>query len=572
MDKILNNPYRILGVLAGTSVKDFEKQVRKLKKFVEAGIELKDDYSFPILGNVSRNFETINNCINQLNLDYEKFTAALFWFWNGNAIIDEPAFQELRDGEVEKAKEIWYKLTTNNKISRKNYSAYHNLSVLILSNCINGNKINENALKNGLGLRLKILESDLLEYFKSTITDITFEITKKEAQLLFLNEIKNEVLKNNKLSIETFIEFIKEYDFIAKHDFINSLINEIIDNIKNEINISKLKRKSTKENAFEAGNNLIKMTKDSINHLKNILGENDIKYISNADLLANEILQCGIDFFIHYRETDYDPSEKVMYLFQTAKSICKGKLTTQRVNENIQNLTKWINDKPERIKEQKVKIHLDQIVKLIEEYRIKEYRIDTAIKLLNDAKPILMKIKHILGKDDDYYLKISTIVVATAQDMLVKELNDVQYYLENQIDLFLDYTKIRFINLLKDTFTRGWECVQLLKTFDMTYEFKVKSFDRNVSAIKQTCEMLGITTSYYKKSSVEKEKIEQQTQQEKQVFNYSTNKIKKKNSKIKTWLILISGFIGLIISDDFGGVIWGAILGWILAKMFVDDI
>jgi hypothetical protein len=92
MDIIQNNPYRILGLLVGTTTREQTKQINRLKKFIEAEQEPQDDFSFPILGNLHRTLNSVEDAASKLNLDSDKMNAALFWFWNGNPITDEAAF------------------------------------------------------------------------------------------------------------------------------------------------------------------------------------------------------------------------------------------------------------------------------------------------------------------------------------------------------------------------------------------------------------------------------------------------------------------------------------------------
>ncbi|MDR1859745.1 MAG: hypothetical protein LBR06_02330 [Bacteroidales bacterium] len=52
MDIILNNPYRILGVLAGASAKEVTRQTNRLCKYLAAEQEPPaDDYSVPASAN-----------------------------------------------------------------------------------------------------------------------------------------------------------------------------------------------------------------------------------------------------------------------------------------------------------------------------------------------------------------------------------------------------------------------------------------------------------------------------------------------------------------------------------------
>ena len=157
MDLVLKNPYRILGLLVGSSIREHEKQVRRLKQFIEAEQTPEDDFSFPKLANMERTSENVSEAASKLNLDSDKMNAALYWFYPGNPITDEPAFDSIKEGEIAQAKNIWTKLTSNGEVTQKNASAYSNLGTLYLSGIIQEQNTDEYTLEKGILLKLKFL-------------------------------------------------------------------------------------------------------------------------------------------------------------------------------------------------------------------------------------------------------------------------------------------------------------------------------------------------------------------------------------------------------------------------------
>src|SRR5690606_8271462 len=115
MNTILNNPYRTVGLLVGATAKEQTKQISRLKKYIEAEQDPQDDFSFPALGDFHRTIDSVEEAASKLNLDNDKINAALFWFWNGNPITDEAAFDALKDGNTDDAIEIWRKLIYNSE-------------------------------------------------------------------------------------------------------------------------------------------------------------------------------------------------------------------------------------------------------------------------------------------------------------------------------------------------------------------------------------------------------------------------------------------------------------------------
>ena len=115
MNLIINNPYRILGLLVGSSAAQQNRQISRLKMYIEAEQEPEQDYSFPSLGINKRSIEKIESAASKLNLDADKMLYSLFWFYNGNPITDEPAFDALREEGTEEAPEIWRNLAINDE-------------------------------------------------------------------------------------------------------------------------------------------------------------------------------------------------------------------------------------------------------------------------------------------------------------------------------------------------------------------------------------------------------------------------------------------------------------------------
>ena len=75
MKSILNNPYRTIGLLVGATAREQEKQIRRLKQFIEAEQEPQNDFSFPTLGQLNRTVDSVMDAASKLNLDSDKINA-----------------------------------------------------------------------------------------------------------------------------------------------------------------------------------------------------------------------------------------------------------------------------------------------------------------------------------------------------------------------------------------------------------------------------------------------------------------------------------------------------------------
>lgn len=267
--------------------------------------------------------------------------AALFWFYKGNPITDEPAFDAIKEADLDQVLNIWSKLTSNGEVSQRNASAYSNLGTIYLSGILEGTNTNEALLEQGLSLKLKFLESDFIKDFKALATDETYKTTKKELQLLFLNQVQAEIEKSGGITSNKLLDILIKQEFSAKEDFLKGFVQKPIEQIEHRIETAKNKRKANKANAAKAGQELFTATASYLTQLKSIVGANDLKFTSISDKVANEVLQCSIDYFNDSQEKEgsSDYAETAIKLAKQAETLAIGKLTKDRVIDSIETLS-----------------------------------------------------------------------------------------------------------------------------------------------------------------------------------------------------------------------------------------
>ncbi len=481
MELIKNNPYRIVGLLVGATAKEQERQIRRLKQFIEAEHEAEEDFSFPALGKIIRTLDTVSDSASKLNLDSDKMNASLFWFYNGNPITDEPAFDALKDSNLEQTINIWTKLTSAAEITHRNASAFSNLATLYLNH-----NTDENCFDLGISLKLKFLESEFMKDIKAVATDETYKTTKKELQLIFLNQIQSEIDSNNGIKANKFLEILNKQTFSAKEDFLKSYSQRYIEQIERIIEETRKKQKANPAKAGDYGNELYKTSKPLLTCIISILGKSDIKIISVSDKIANEVLQCSINLFNHFHESATEVGEIALDLNKKAKSIALGSVIRERINESSPIVERYINERSEREKQAKILIDLEAWKNLIDEYERKSETIENAKALINKSKPILLNIKSVLGSVDNLYLKLSTRVASQAQSYVINEVNRVQ---ENLTLEFLNDPNAT-INKLKSTLNQAWEVTLLIGTLDMEHDFRTNRYNPNKETLKSLIEQL----------------------------------------------------------------------------------
>lgn len=542
MQTITNNPYRITGLLVGATAREQDRQIKRLLQYIEAEQEPEDDFSFATLGNLKRTVESVNEAASKLNLDNDKLNAAIFWFFKNNEITDEPAFDALRDSDIQTAVNIWSKLTNSNEITLRNFSAYQNLSTLLLCKSLNGVSINESLFVEALSLKMKFLESDFVKDFKSKATDETYKTTKKEIQLSFLISLQQEIEKHECISSFKFIEILSNLDFTAKEVFIDTFINNHIEKIEIFLNNCKKHRKEIKKDVIVAATNLYNETQPLIALVKKVIGSSNLKFTSISDKVSEEILQCGIQLFNDFKgHKTYDPGEPAMKLFQKANSLAQGSIVKQRCQENTENLQDWIDEKPERDKQSKIKEDLDFLVEVFKEYDLKSETIENAKSLIVKCKPSLENIKSALGRTDDLYIKLSTRVAIQAQSILVEVVNKSQTE----------------TSTLYYTLSNAWLVTILIGTLDMETDFKTNSYNKNKETLKNICSRFGINTSSTTTTTTTQSQSRISSSQSQTVSNSNTNKPLSSSTNTNTasnssWInenpgCLIMIIVGLVI-------------------------
>lgn len=493
MELIKNNPYRITGLLVGTSLREQTKKVVRLKQFIEAEQEPKDDYCFPILGKLNRTVESVNSAASKLNLDSDKMNAALFWFYNGNAITDEPALEALKVAEQQITTDIWTKLTVSGEVTQRNCSAFQNLSTLLLCNAFTDATLINSNLELGISLKLKFLESEFAKEFKALATDETYTTTKKELQLMFLQNVQNEIEKHGGIKSNKFLEIINKQEFSSKEDFLKGFVHKPIEQIEKKIEEAKTKRKANKANCISIGKALYDQTNESLIQLKSILGIANIKFSIISDKVSDEILQCGIDYYLFFRDSNTDPGKETMDLFRKAKTLAIGNIAKQRCQENTESVQEWINNKPERDKQKLIESDLSALIEILKTFEIRNKTIENAKSLINQCRPRLNGIKSVLGSSDVLFLKLSTSVASMAQHYIIEEVNDAQ----NNIELQLRIDRYGTLNRLKLVVTNAWVATVLIDSLDMEYDFKTSRFNKNKESLRGLCTQLGISTTYF---------------------------------------------------------------------------
>lgn len=491
MELITKNPYRQLGLLVGASALQENNHKTRINQYLEADHEIPKqyiEYGFDCLGKIQRTTTSITKAASNITLDVDKMTAALFWFYKGNEITDEPAFDALKDNDVNSAIEIWTKITADKEVTARNFSAFHNLSTLLLCKGYGERTWETDFFENSIKLKLRFLESDYVTDFKIIATGKTYNPSKKEIQLVFLNLVYADIERKGDAGLNHFLRAINSLEFDAKLEFKNNFALNLISKIEKEIELAKSKRKQNKADGLQIGKELIRKTAVGLSYIKSVFGTDNLKFTTISDKVAEEILQCGIDYFKHFKNTDFDPSVETMDLLEKAHDLAIGNIVIQRCEDNIEQLEEWIDEKPNRDKLESIEVDLNSLIDLLQTFENRSATIENTKDLINQSKPLLNNIKSVLGSTDDVYLKLSTRAAIIAQHNIIEKVNDAQ----DNLDMKLAIDRTGTINRLKITLRKALEVTTLLGTFDMESDFRTNRYNNNKASLMGLCSQLGV--------------------------------------------------------------------------------
>jgi hypothetical protein len=188
MNAIKENPYRTLGLFGNTTEKELQKQIAIIKRYTEVGKSKSFDFDFPFLGDFKREQQTVKDAASKIEQAKNKVLYALFWFIK-NDPVDEVALNHLKDGNLDKAIEIWEKTLKDSVITAKNFSAISNLSTLQLAVTTNNGSFDVDKFNSSMDLKGKLLTSDFFNNFISTVAGNEMSISRVTIIKDFADEI-----------------------------------------------------------------------------------------------------------------------------------------------------------------------------------------------------------------------------------------------------------------------------------------------------------------------------------------------------------------------------------------------
>jgi len=411
MKIIHKNPYRVLGLPITADEKKIRKRIDDLGISSEMGKEISYDTDLPFLSNFKRTPETIRAAASQIERPENKVFYSLFWFWIKSP-IDEFVLEILKEGQVEKAIELWEKALTGDETNKDNYSILRNLSVLYMATSSDYETINEYYLSRGIELSGKIFTRDEIKKYSHLITGNKYNIDEEKLQREFIDEIitftGNILDKPQGIPTGTFVHYFQSFPDESYQYVIERYTSKVIKKIESEIDNTKQHRKKNPLDCYRRGIELNRNTRDDLEYLKTILPHSDYQFELIADKIAEEILRCSVDLYTATSELDNWTAyiENSLTLTKIAAKIAIGERAQQEIKKDLSFTENVIKKRREVENRNNI---VDSIVKELrsipENIEIVDTRVLLSIarKVTDNCKPKVIQLKNELQIDDNKF-------------------------------------------------------------------------------------------------------------------------------------------------------------------------
>jgi hypothetical protein len=531
MNIIKQNPFRILGLTGNATERELQKQLGKIKAFERVGKKVSLEYDFNFLGALIRNLDEIQQASNRIEQSHKKLLYSLFWFVK-NTQFDEIAFNNLKERETDKAIEIWKK-TLKEEITSKNYSSYLNLSTLYIALSTIDDQIELQQLQAGISLKGNLIHSENLKDFSKLVTGNGIASDPIEVSKKFVDEIiellKPYLNKRNGISTNNLISLFGTFP-TSIQKYVSAKFTDIpISSIENKIEKTIRKRKDNPGDAEEYGEELYNSTKTDVTLLKKLDGNNNLQFQMIANKLAKEILQCSIDFFNELRKEDgeFDPGDAALRIAKYAKSVGATGQALDRVNEAIESIQEWVDDKEER---EKIKIIETDIEYILEELRLLnetdtydrkdragyydisfdypsvfpdyEVKFDKtnlkkANKFITNCYPRIKNIEKKIGTNADTFLQLSSAIVNNTLGLIIEAVNNNQKIFAHPDPIARINSRFEFESLLETSV----ELIHIITSLVVYKELKVR-LQTNKDIILEIANQFKISTQTRKEKNL----------------------------------------------------------------------
>lgn len=451
MKIIQDNPFRQLGVYSNSPKKERMANLSRMRAYLKVGKRPASDLDFEgLLPPIERSEESVANAEASLTLPKDQMHYAQFWFINSTP-LDIVAFNHLKGGGAAEAKVIWQK--------RNCASSLQNRIVLAL--------IQKNWAEALSCCEALYGDKDLTESLFYSVTGEEGLADADDMALHFIDTLADEVGADN------IIRHISNTKW--RHHLGGKASKQVSDAISRLI--SSAEDANGAYAALRAANRLRNEAGVQLSELKSLLGKEDPDYRMMADKIADSIIRCCIEYF--NKTDDYGSIRQLKSLMEYALSIAEGQFEKNRCQENLAILQGKIDElPPEEIAEDAAAVSIMILtLNLLEGKTTGLNLLSQTAETLVEIKSHLQKIEKKVGKENKYYLALSTDAVCHIEKNIGKAVCGIR---DNSLKT-------------RELLSVAWKLYTTIDTFAMKESYRREMFIGNKSALKAVCETFGVT-------------------------------------------------------------------------------
>lgn len=463
MQSLRENPFRLLGLLSSSSSREIDSRSKKLRQYLEAGVEpnITPDYYCPGFEcePMSRLPEVIKQAQERLALDQDKLLYALLWFVQMNETADSVALGTLEQGNLAEAKSIWSQQVYTEDlelraVTKLNSSAFHNLSVCLLCSAQSADIV------SGVKLGLMALEQGSVLSFLQEKLGIP-SMSLQDVELLYLNRLIRDMQKRRRGGLSQLLDLLVHQEYTAKKALMKSYALDAVRTLEETIERSVHQSKTVTGAGLAADEKLL--SGEILKQIAVSLPKNDPKYERASNALAKGVKSCGEGNFEDRSEQDDFASQRLMELCHKVRELChKARELTHRDFSFPSYLsTALVLYKP-----------TDK-----QEKWMNGGTFSAVHKFVDECEPLLAQIKEKLGEKSVVYQRYSTIVAQMTMGMFAG---------------ILDNTQNRDHHYLKDASVNAWRLIVRLDALGLEPYLRYTSFKDLRKMVVSLCSQLKV--------------------------------------------------------------------------------
>lgn len=452
MKFIINNPYRIIGVLANVTEKELLKQKNKFLAYSKANKEIKSELDFTGFPEIKRDANTISKAFSQIELQEDRLFYSLFWFVN-ELPIDNIAIEHMKMGDLDKAYDVWSKAVLDRDVTERNISAFNNFSTLLF---IRGND------KQALLYKTNMIESPFFNGFVSRLVNDKFTMSSQKFSERFFRDYFSISGEIKEKYITKYLLSVLSNDSQVKKLLLQKSSQEKIIEIERLLDrMEELQNIDHHQSFFLETRKYINNFSDKIGELKRLLGSNDLQVAMLQDNFAEKLRQ-SVNVFFNRGDGDSLTKEDVencrVFMAVAKEYATKNGRTIHIIEEELENYEEEVRG----FEIKKSMVSIVHLAEKIKEFNSRNQSIDSALLFVKDCHDYLSNIKQRLGKDNELYLKMSSAIVNNCLNISIDEVNNAQSRVNKGISF----------QVLKGKIINSMSLLSYLRNFDMDGETK----------------------------------------------------------------------------------------------------